>query len=181
MATIPTHRTRIRQALPGDCTLLSQLGKKAYRQHFTYLWTPAGLESFFALAYTPEHFRSVLQDKNAIIWLLEQDSHAVGYLMYFRRKRLPGQPEEGGYVNRIYLLEECMGKGLGGQLLSQAFDQARRDECPYVWLESMQSSTQSIRFYQKNGFEICGDTAYTEVAMRTPELSKMWYMMKVIR
>ncbi len=180
MAFILSPDIRIRSALPEDCSLLSQLGKKAYRQHFTYLWTPEGLEAFFDFAYTPEYFRAVLQDDNAIIWLLEHESQAVGYLMYYRRKRLPGQETAGGYVNRIYLLESCLGKGLGGQLLNRAFEQAQRDRCPYIWLESMQSSAESIRFYQKFGFEICGETAYTAVAMRSPELSKMWYLMKVV-
>ncbi|PHN03494.1 GNAT family N-acetyltransferase [Flavilitoribacter nigricans] len=168
----------IRRAVPEDCHLLSRLGMEAYRQHFTYLWTPEGLDRFFASAYTPEFFRDTLEDENGMIWLVEEEGQPLGYLMYFRKEKLPGREQKGGYVNRIYLLQRAMGKGAGSRLMSCALQQARRDGCTYLWLESMQSSTESIQFYQKHGFEISGATAYTKVAMRDPELAKMWYMVK---
>ena len=170
----------IRQAVPEDHELLSQLGKTAYRQHFTYLWTSEGLDAYLDFAYAPDHFQSVLADQNAVIWVLEYAGQPVGYLMYFKLKALPGQEEAGAYINRIYLLDVGTGKGLGSQLMQYAIDRARQDGRPYVWLESMQSSVDTIRFYQKHGFEICGELSFTRIPMRTPELAKMWYMKRMI-
>lgn len=166
----------IRRATPEDCFLLSRLGQKAYRQHFTYLWTPEGLDQFFQLAYTPNFFRTVLLDDNAIVWLAEKNNQGVGYLMYYRSRRLPGEVAAGGYINRIYLIKEANGLGLGSQLMTFALEQARHDHKAYVWLESMQSSERAITFYQKHGFQICGATTFTKIKMREPDLAKMWYL-----
>jgi GNAT superfamily N-acetyltransferase len=179
---VPTSSSAvIRRAVPEDSPLLASLGKQAYRQHFTYLWTPEGLEAYFEIAYTPQIFRRTIEDRNALVWLLEYEEQAAGYLMYFRRKRLPAQQQEGGYLNRIYLLDHCVGKGLGRQLMQCAIDQAYRDQVPFVWLESMQSSEQTIRFYERSGFVICGDAVFTKVPMRTPELARMWYLKRDLR
>lgn len=171
-----TETIHIRRAVPSDSRLLSDLGKTAYRQHFTYLWTNQGLEQFFDLLYTPAYFEEILRDDSVVIWVAETAGRAIGYLIYYCNKKLPDWNETGGYINRIYLLRGYNGQGIGSRLMDCAVERAGRDGVSYLWLESMQSSEASIRFYQKHGFEICGATAFTQVPMRTRELAKMWYM-----
>ena len=170
----------IRPAQFDDIPLLCEMGKRAYRQHFSYLWTPDGLEHYLTRAYHPNVFQDALADDNAIIWLVQNQQELCGFLMYYRRKRLPGLAGSGGYINRIYLLESCAGRGLGSRLMGLALEQVRNDGCSYLWLEAMQSSTDTIRFYQKHGFKIHGATAYTQLPMRNTELAKMWWMTRQV-
>lgn len=180
MEAFPFETSGIRPARSTEYTILAELGRRAYRQHFTHLWTPAGMDRYLDQAYTADFFASALQSEEIKIWLAESGGRPCGYLMYHRRKALPGRADEGGCIHRIYLLAGCGGQGLGSRLMACVLRQAQQDGVPYVWLESMQSSEQSIRFYQKHGFEIYGETAFTQMQMRTPELARMWWMYRAM-
>lgn len=168
----------IRTAQTDDICALTEMAQLAYRQHFSYLWTAEGLEQYLAQAYQPSLFEKTIRDEHTTIWLALQQSDICGYLMYHRQKRLPGFDMAGGYINRIYLLEHCSGLGIGSRLLQQAAGQGLEDEVPYLWLEVMQSNKSSIAFYQKHGFDLRGATAFTQLPMRTPALSKMCWMVR---
>lgn len=168
----------IRTAEVDDTYALAGMAQLAYRQHFSYLWTAEGLERYLDLAYQPSLFEKTIRDDHTTIWLAQDQSHICGYLMYHHQKRLPGIAVTGGYINRIYLLEHCSGLGIGSRLMKHATNQGTKDGVPYLWLEVMQSNPSSITFYQKHGFDFRGETAFTQLPMRTEELSRMWWMVK---
>jgi ribosomal protein S18 acetylase RimI-like enzyme len=169
----------MQKARPEDSESLTEMAQRAYRQHFSYLWTAEGLENYLTTAYQPDLFeKAIREDDNSMIWLAIQQEQLCGYLMYYRRKKLPGAEAEGGYINRIYLLDHCGGQGIGSQLMKMAIQQGLEDDVPYLWLEVMQSNAASIAFYQKQGFSFRGETAFTQLPMRTVELSRMWWMVK---
>ncbi|MCB0628722.1 MAG: GNAT family N-acetyltransferase [Lewinella sp.] len=170
----------IRKARPEDSGALAEMGQLAYRQHFSYLWTEEGLERYLENAYQPDFFEKTIRDENAVIWLALLESQICGYLIYHRSKSLSQAGNNGGYINRIYLLDHCAGMGLGSRLLHLAVDQGKADQKDYLWLEVMQSNEESIAFYQKQGFDFRGATAFTRFPMRTEALSRMWWMVKVL-
>jgi diamine N-acetyltransferase len=56
-----------------------------------------------------------------------------------------------GYI----LQKQQAGKGVGRLVLDFVFEIAKEKNKDLVWLKVMDSSTDAIRFYKNNGFDIC--------------------------
>lgn len=75
------------------------------------------------------------------------------------------------YVDAIY-----HGKGVAPALMQKTLDIIRARSAKALWLSVWQESQQAIRFYQKHGFVISGDTVF----MIGDEPMKDWLMTKYL-
>ncbi|BCT91655.1 N-acetyltransferase [Lysobacter helvus] len=154
---------------------LSALCYEIYPQTFTYLWDDAGAWYMDAM-YSVAKMQEELRDPNARFDFLALDGRRVGYLKLKLDSDLAGEP--GGLeVERIYLSQDCAGQGLGGFMLAAAIDVAQQRHKRYAWLHVMDSSLDAIRFYEKHGFSIVGETMLPFSHM-LPHYRRMWRMRK---
>jgi len=159
----------------GDADALSALCRAIYPQFFTYLWDDAGAW-YTEATYNADTLRAEIADANARFYFLEVDGRRVGYLKLKLQRDLDGEP--GGLeIERIYLLREYTGQGLGARMMSFALDIARQWHRRYAWLHSMDSSLESIAFYERQGFTIVGET-WLPFERMLPEYRRMWKMRK---
>ncbi len=56
-------------------------------------------------------------------------------------------------LKALYLLEKYHGKGLGRRLLNTAIRKARKDGYGKMYLDTLSSSRNAVRLYEKAGFE----------------------------
>ena len=59
-------------------------------------------------------------------------------------------------IERIYVLKEYQGQGIGKKLMNRAFEIALERRVDYIWLGVWEKNHNAIRFYEKLGFEIFG-------------------------
>ena len=57
-------------------------------------------------------------------------------------------------LEQFYLLEECRGKGLGGQMLRHVEARTREQGCRVVMLTVNKRNADSIAVYRKSGFRV---------------------------
>lgn len=169
----------IRQATIEDAAALQKMAVSAYHEHFRYLWTAEGLENYLNGHYDLATFLSFIEDKNRNTFLATVDHQIAGFLIDHQGKNL-GNEQKGYYIHRIYLLAAYARHGIGKQLMEKGYQQAKRLGKKYLWLEVMQSSTASIGFYKKRGFQIVQEAHFDLLPMRTPQLEKMFIMKKEI-
>jgi ribosomal protein S18 acetylase RimI-like enzyme len=69
------------------------------------------------------------------------------------------------HLKYVYVEENYRGKGFATQLMEKCFDFARENQCPFIFVETM--NFQALGFYQKMGFELeftrsgyCRDTSF---------------------
>jgi ribosomal protein S18 acetylase RimI-like enzyme len=62
------------------------------------------------------------------------------------------QAEDSLEIERIYVLKEYQGKGIGNELLNLAKHIANQKNAPYIWLGVWEENKKAIAFYEKNGF-----------------------------
>ena len=55
-------------------------------------------------------------------------------------------------IERIYVVSEYQGTGLGDFLIEKAIQKAIERNKKYAWLGVWEKNQKAIRFYQKNGF-----------------------------
>jgi diamine N-acetyltransferase len=89
----------------------------------------------------------------------------------------PDQPPEAFELSRFYVDAQYHGKGIAPLLMQEIESLTRKKLAQSLWLSVWQEAAQAIRFYQKQGFEITGDTIY----MIGHEAAKDWIMSKELR
>lgn len=168
---------KLRPANRKDVPALQAMAVQSYHQHFTYLWTSDGLQTYLDKYYDLNTFYDFLAAPDRQVYLACSQAQIAGYIVVHSQKNWQGDPL-GFYVHRIYLLSNFAGQGVGSILMAQAEQLAREMSSRYLWLEVMQSSKDSIEFYRRRGFEIISASRFDILPMKTEELAKMWIMKK---
>jgi len=72
----------------------------------------------------------------------------------------PGADQHHFELSRFYVDAIYHGKGIAPVLMQHTLDTIRERSARSLWLSVWQEAQQAIRFYQKNGFAISGDTIF---------------------
>ena len=116
-----------------------------------YLYTEVGRRHYWTdrLPWTDDDIRRYLTDAAIQLWLMTVSAAPAGY---FELRR-----DEDGGVEVAYfgLLEDFIGRGLGGHLLSEAVTRAWEFGANRVWLHtSTLDHPAALQNYLKRGFSI---------------------------
>lgn len=170
------HITPITQA---EYTTYIEVGTKGYNQHYIHLWPDRDSTPYIQGSFTNEVLLKEETDPNTILFLIYKDKQAAGVLkLTIDCPLAPFSGNEALLINKIYLLNEFSGKGIGEKILQFITLRAKELNKKIIWLESMQKGP-ALKFYFKNGFEIHGDTKvpFTNVI---EEEKPMYLMVKKI-
>jgi diamine N-acetyltransferase len=75
----------------------------------------------------------------------------------------PAKPDADPHrfeLSRFYVDTHYHGKGIAPALMRETIDIIRLRSAQSLWLSTWQGSSQAIRFYQKQGFTIFGETIF---------------------
>ncbi|MBC8154826.1 MAG: GNAT family N-acetyltransferase [Bacteroidetes bacterium] len=149
----------IRPATPADANILTELGAATAREAFGPPHNPAGVvEAYVRTAFTVAALTEELTDPKAAFFLVEDaDGRAVGYAK-LRWKTPPRQLKlrPALEIQRIYLLKQAVGQGLGRQLMDQCLTFARESGYAAVWLGVWERNQTALGFYARMGFTRIG-------------------------
>ena len=96
-------------------------------------------------------------DPAKALWLVEADGEAIGYALAGPCK-LP-HPEVTpacGELDRIYVVSEHRGGGLGSRLLEATLAWLERDGPRRLWIGVWSENLGAQRLYARHGFEVVG-------------------------
>jgi len=146
------------KATLSNAKILSDLAKAIYQENYLHLWLPGGADWYMHQhAYPLQQMEQELADPNNVYYLLQDDQEPVGYLKLVLSSNLAGyDPADALEIERIYLLENRKGKGLGKKMMQLAMDTALALNKKAIFLKAMDSSQEAIAFYQHQGYSICG-------------------------
>lgn len=175
----------------SDAKRLSRLAKSCYPPHYAYLWFDNG-EWYTETMYTVEKLSAEIADPNVAYFIATDGKNDLGYMKLTLDYPLSiGQGFSFGtgsgsqiaapnalYLDRIYLTENAVGKGIGTKLVELSVEMAQKSSKTAVWLAAMDSS-RAVDMYEKMGFVECGTWLLDFDAMR-PEYRGMILMIKKI-
>ena len=155
------------------------VGSKSYREHYLHLWENEDPTPYISHGLTQEVVERELQDPNALNYLISWDNETVGILKLVKDCGVDEISDiDALKAEKIYLLKEHSGKGIGKQLLQFIEDMATKLGKKYVWLDTMQKGNP-IFFYQKNGYVIKRESEVT-LPNAKPEEKPMWILTKAL-
>jgi ribosomal protein S18 acetylase RimI-like enzyme len=154
---IPT----IRRALAGDASLLATLGERTFFDTFARDNTAEDMAIYIAESFSPEIQAAELADPSITFFIAELKASAIGYAQ-LRGGVTPEcvsgmKPIE---LARIYVTQDCLGRGVGEALLDTCIEEATRTGHETIWLGVWQKNARAERFYRNQNFRIVGEQAF---------------------
>ena len=108
------------------------------------------MEDYFSRCFNEEVFRSELKNPDSWFWFIDYHGKLAGYLKYNIGSAQTELHEENGFeLERIYVLKEFYGKGVGATLMDFARENAKKLGKEYLWLGVHEENFRALKFYEK--------------------------------
>jgi len=135
-----------------DIETVQQLANEIWHEHYSKIISREQIDYMLSIFHSTDRILS--ETAEGCIWrLLWEDSHPVGYLML--------KPEATRmYLSKIYLKKEFRGKGLGKLMMDFIKAQVVNNKMSIIYLNVNKSNTDTIRFYENNGFMKTGEGVF---------------------
>lgn len=152
----------IRKATVDDAEILARISRETFDAAFGDQYAAADLAVFVRDNYAVEKARVELADPEIGVWIMEEDGHAVGYVLAGPCKLdNPEVTPDCREIHRLYLLPDFQSGGRGKRLMKTAMTWLERDRPRRVWLGVFSGNPGAQRFYERLGFRKVGEHTFT--------------------
>ena len=164
----------IRKCTVQDLDSLCKISIETFYQTFADSNTEENMTAYLDSAYNKEKIYEELCNPDSSFFFIYVDESLAGYL---KTNEYPSQTDindiDSLELERIYILKEFQGAGLGQDLLEHTISIAIEHGKKYIWLGVWEHNERAKHFYQKNGFYrigahsfVVGDDVQTDYVMR---------------
>ena len=151
----------IKKCTLQDLESLQKISIETFYQTFADSNSAENMKEYLENAYNEEKLYKELSNPNSSFFFVYVDERLAGYL---KLNEFPSQSDindiDSLELERIYILKEFQGAGLGKDLLGHAISIAIEHGKKYIWLGVWEHNEKAKRFYQKNGFYRIGEHSF---------------------
>ncbi|PSR52897.1 hypothetical protein AHMF7605_04830 [Adhaeribacter arboris] len=144
----------IRLGEPVDAPVLAELGRRTFLETFYKVVPKQAMLTYLAAAFQKEKITSEIEQNAATYFLVFLAKTPVGYAKV-RDDRPPEVLKNGNAteLERIYVLQNYIGQGIGHQLYQFVENHCKNKEYAVIWLSVWQNNQLALSFYEKLGFK----------------------------
>ncbi|MFH5835662.1 GNAT family N-acetyltransferase [Proteiniclasticum sp. C24MP] len=143
----------IRECGLKDLTVVKQICEKTFMETFGEENSEDDMKKYLQETFSEEVLKKELEEEDSLYFLVFMEERPVGYMkLNFREAQTEKGHEEAMEVQRIYVLRDMKGKGIGKMMLTKAMDIGKERNLQYVWLGVWEHNKAAIAFYEKLGF-----------------------------
>ena len=164
----------IRKCNVKDLDSLCKISIETFYQTFVDSNTVENMTAYLDTAYNKEKLYEELCNPDSSFFFISVGERLAGSL---KTNEYPSQTDindiDSLELERIYILKEFQGAGLGQDLLEHTISIATEHGKKYIWLGVWEHNERAKHFYQKNGFYrigahsfVVGDDVQTDYVMR---------------
>jgi ribosomal protein S18 acetylase RimI-like enzyme len=136
---------------------LFMLAKKTFLQSHGHSAPEGDILNYINRHFNLESFKKELSDPSNLYHTLSSNDRIVGYSKIKLDQGIPALGESNiTKLERIYLLDEAHGSGLGRNLFNFNIELAKQNKQAGIWLYTWVENHRAIAFYEKMGFAIIG-------------------------
>lgn len=133
---------------------------------------------YLEMVYNQTNYEKEIDESDTFYYFINFQNKPVGVLRVCYNTPLIDFPDKkAAKLHRIYIDQSVQGQGIGKTLVQWVEKQCRSRGEEILWLEAMDTQEQALKFYQKNGFEICGSMKLDFEIM----LPKYWGMHRLYK
>lgn len=139
---------------------LAAIGRQTFEETFAADNRPEDMAAYLATSFGPELQLAELQHPDIVFLLARMQQQVVGYAKLRFGSTLgvePGKtPDQRMEIERLYVLEDWIGTGLGASLMRRSIEEARSKACRSVVLGVWEKNERALVFYKRFGFKVIG-------------------------
>lgn len=151
----------IRPVQSNEIDLLQKIAVDTFAETFASANTKENMVLYLEQAFNLERLTHAHQHAQTHYYFAAQREEVIGYL---KLNTGDAQTEDlfdhSMEIERIYILPESFGKGVGQLLMDHAINFARSGHIRTIWLGVWEQNPRAVRFYEKNGFTVFGEHPY---------------------
>lgn len=163
---------QFRLATPEDAAAVAEFMTRSFLAAYGHSSSPENVQKAVKKYYGVEAQHADLADDRIFNCLCIIEEKITGLAQVKPPK--PDADQNAFELSRFYVDAIYHGKGIAPALMQKTLDIIRARSVNALWLSVWQGSQQAIRFYQKQGFVISGDTIF----MIGDEPMQDWLMTK---
>jgi len=149
----PRLESRIRRIGADELPIIQKLAHRIWPEVYPGIITHAQIDYMLTVWYHPSAMAREMETRGTWFALIEVVGHgSVGYVSF---ERYAGT--DICFINKLYLLPEMHGRGLGAAALEWVRDRAREMGCTHLQLRVNKANSPAIRAYQRAGFTFLDD------------------------
>lgn len=134
-----------------------EVGEKSYREHYLHLWPKADPTPYLRNSFSPEVLNRELREPGTAHFIIKKNEAVAGIIKLLLYEGINHYaPEEALLLEKLYLLKEYAGQGLGAKSLRFVEAMGRQMGKKVLWLDTMQKGP-ALPFYLREGFRILGE------------------------
>ena len=168
----------IKKAFIEDIIELKKICIDAYSLSFHSHWNDGGLEWYLDNEFNDKRLSLDLSDKNTEYFFIEHKEKQVGFIKT-KITSLSDFIKNSVELEKIYVLPECKGMGIGKMALNSIIKKAENTGMKSLFLCVIDSNEDAIAFYEKLGFKFHSKTIL-DVPYFKEELKGMNRMIKYL-
>ena len=132
---------------------LQKIAKETFFNTYASENTKEDMDAYLAENFNTELLQRSLIHPDSFYYFAKNQKKTIGYLKVNRGAaqtdtKLPDALE----VERIYVIPDLQGKGIGKLLLNKAVEKAKSLNIKTIWLSVWEKNQKAIAFYKKQGF-----------------------------
>lgn len=164
----------IREVTLSDISQLQRIGRQTFFETFSDSNTAEDMAKYLDENFSKEKLATEINNEDSIFYFAMHIDTVVGYLkLNSGQAQTELKDNKALEVERIYVLREFHGKGVGQLLYEKAIQVAKQINVDYIWLGVWENNPRAISFYKKNGFVECdkhifrlGNDEQTDIIMK---------------
>ena len=144
---------RITSLTVSDVSILRGIARDTFIETFSEANKAEDMERYLTENFSEEQLARELSNPDSFFYVAEVNGHVVGYLkLNTAHAQTEPQAADALEIERIYVLSNYHGGGVGQALYHHAMSVAEDRKASYVWLGVWEHNHRALRFYAKNGF-----------------------------
>ena len=148
---------RITSLTVSDVSILRGIARDTFIETFSEANKAEDMDLYLAERFSEDQLARELSNPESFFYVAEVNGHVVGYLkLNTAHAQTEPQAADALEIERIYVLSNYHGNGVGQALYHHAMSVAEDRKASYVWLGVWEHNHRALRFYEKNGFTAFG-------------------------
>jgi len=144
-----TDALAIVAATAADLGTVARLAGVTWRRHYPGIISREQIDYMLARGYAESALRQFLDVPGAGLAIARAGREPVGFAAWYRAEAAATTK-----LDKLYVLPEVQGLGVGRRLIAHVEDAARADRADTLILNVNKRNTSSIAFYQRCGFQV---------------------------
>lgn|SRR5690606_11826924 len=137
----------IRKISKKEAAVIHHLGTEVYHTTYSTILSRAQIDFMLHKNYSPEAIQQSMIDGQDFYLIFQQEAQPLGFIA------LQKKSEDILRIEKLYLLANSQGRGLGKKLIDFAIEKAKECDCSILEL-NVNRGNKAYHFYLKQGFQV---------------------------